>query len=39
MEHTVYVITNNTGVKKLSVISKKQNSALNTDKYRGTAAF
>jgi hypothetical protein len=39
MEHILYIITNNIGVKKLSVISEKQNSALNTYKYPGTEAF
>jgi len=39
MEHMLYIITNNIGVKKLSIISEEQNSALNTYKYPGIAAF
>jgi hypothetical protein len=39
MGHILYFITNNIGVKKLSVVSEEQNSALNTYKYPGIAAF
>jgi hypothetical protein len=39
MEHILYVITNNIEVKKLSDISEEQNSAFNTYKYPGNAAF
>jgi len=39
MEHIMYVTKNNIGVKKLSIVSEEQNSALNTYRYPGIAAL